>query len=50
MSQPKMPLDSGLDDHHDCSQNWVMVARPVGCEMGMHPCVKVFDDSSSSSA
>ena len=25
-----------LDDHHDCSQNWNVVARPLGYETGVH--------------
>ena len=29
-----MPVDSGLDDHHDCSQNWNAVARPLGYKTG----------------
>ena len=37
-----MPSDSRLDDHHGCSQNWVMVARPLGYEMGMHPSMSSF--------
>ena len=37
-----MPLDSRLDDHHNCSQNWVMVARPLGYEIGMQPSVSNF--------
>ena len=32
-----MPVDSRLANHHDCSQNWFMVARPLGYEMGAHP-------------
>ena len=32
-----MPGDSGLDDHHSYSQNWNVVARPLGYEMGVHP-------------
>ena len=42
MSQPVDALDIGLDDHHDYSQNWVMVARPLGYEMGMHPSMSSF--------
>ena len=30
------PIDSSrLDDHHDCSQNLKVVARPLGYEMGV---------------
>ena len=39
---PQMPLDSRLVDHHNCSQNWVMVARPLGYEMGVHPSMSSF--------
>ena len=42
MSQPWMQLDSRLDNHHDSSQNWVMVARSLGYETGMHPSVSSF--------
>ena len=34
---PYIPSDSRLDDYHDCLQNWVIVTRPLGYEMSMHP-------------
>ena len=36
---PWIQLDSRLDDHHACSQNKNMVARPLWYEMGTHPSV-----------
>ena len=30
-----MPADSGLDDHNDCSQNWNVVTRALGYEIGV---------------
>ena len=46
-----MPLDSRLDDHHNYSQNCivVMVARLLEVWKGYEPlCVKFFDDFLSS--
>ena len=44
-----MPSDSRLNDCHDYSQNWVMVARPLGIWNGYAPLhVKFFDDLSLS--
>ena len=31
-----MPLDNRLDNHHDCTWSWNVVARPLGYETGIH--------------
>ena len=39
---PWMPVDSRLDNHHNCSQNWNAVARPLGHKMGGHSTMSSF--------